>query len=172
MEDEGEVLYETALDTEQYNNENGRNEGFESRQARKRRKSKRRQQFQDPREAHENLSQLSNSIDKQHFSYIEGNVGRYDSLITAKRLKMHNSRQLQSLESRFQILQRNEANVLTKIEQQRQRAEILANIKESRERERQAKVRYQYFRSSEIQHQKLHNYKQKEGRRLNLSLVN
>ena len=42
MEDEGDVVYETALDTEQYNNENGRKEGFESRQARKRRKSKRR----------------------------------------------------------------------------------------------------------------------------------
>ena len=94
MEDEGDVVYETAPDTEQNNNENGRNDGFESRQARKRRKSKRRQQLSDPREAHENLSQLSNSIDKQHFSHIEGNVGRYDSLITAKRLKMHNSRQL------------------------------------------------------------------------------
>ena len=142
MEDEGEVLYETALDTEQNRNEDERNEGFDSRQARKRKKYKQGQQSSDPRDAHENLSQLSNSIDKQHFSHIEGNIGRYDSLITAKRLKMHNSRQLQSLESRFQILQRNEANVLTKIEQQRQRAEMLANIRESRERERHAKVRY------------------------------
>ena len=94
MDDEGDVVYDTVGDTEQTYNENGRNEGFESRQARKRRKSKRRHQLQDAREAHENLSQLSNSIDKQHFSHIEGNVGRYDSLITAKRLKMHNSRQL------------------------------------------------------------------------------
>ena len=56
MEDEGEVLYETALDTELNRNEEGRNEGFESRQARKRKKSKQGKQFSDPRDAHENLS--------------------------------------------------------------------------------------------------------------------
>ena len=56
MEEDGEVLYETALDIEQNRNEEGRNEGFESRQARKRKKSKQGKQFSDPRDAHENLS--------------------------------------------------------------------------------------------------------------------
>lgn len=41
MDDEGDVVYDTGRDTEQNLNENGRNGGFESRQARKRRKSKR-----------------------------------------------------------------------------------------------------------------------------------
>ena len=35
-------------------------------------------------------------------------TGRFDSLILAKRIKNENSRMLQSLESRFSILQRNE----------------------------------------------------------------
>ena len=64
LEDEGEVLYETAIDKELKRNEDGMNEGFESRQARTRKKTKHRSQFSDPRDAHENLSQLSNSIDK------------------------------------------------------------------------------------------------------------
>ena len=41
MDDEGDVVYDTVGDTEQNYNEDGRNGGFESRQARKRRKSKR-----------------------------------------------------------------------------------------------------------------------------------
>ena len=58
----------------------------ESREARKRRRSKRGRKTSA--KAHETLSSLSNSISKEHFSHMEGNVGRYDSLITAKRLKL------------------------------------------------------------------------------------
>ena len=42
--------------------------------------------------------------------------GRFNSLVMARRIKNENSRMLQSLESRFSILQRNETNVLSKIE--------------------------------------------------------
>ena len=43
---------------------------------------------------------------------------------------------LQSLETRFSILQRNEANILKKIDGQRQRAEQLMEIKDFRDREK------------------------------------
>ena len=45
---------------------------------------------------------------------------------------------LQSLETRFSILQRNEQRVLKRIEGQRQRAEQLMEIRDHRERERKA----------------------------------
>ena len=48
----------------------------------------------------------------------------------------------------------------------------MLEVRESRERERKDNLRLSFYRHSEIQHQKMHNYKQKEGRRLNLSLVN
>ena len=43
---------------------------------------------------------------------------------------------LQSLETRFSILQRNEAKILNKIEGQRARAEQLMEIRNYREREK------------------------------------
>ena len=52
-----------------------------------------------------------------------GDSGRFNSLILARRIKNENSRMLQSLETRFNILQRNEQRVLKRIEGQRQRAE-------------------------------------------------
>ena len=48
-----------------------------------------------------------------------GESGRFNSLILAKRIKNENSRMLQSLESRFSILQRNETRILNRIEGQR-----------------------------------------------------
>ena len=45
-----------------------------------------------------------------------GDSGRFNSLILAKRIKNENSRMLQSLETRFSILQRNEQRVLKRIE--------------------------------------------------------
>jgi len=67
-----------------------------------------------------------------------GDSGRFNSLILAKRIKNENSRMLQSLETRFSILQRNEQRVLKRIEGQRQRAEQLMEIRDHRERERKA----------------------------------
>ena len=62
--------------------------------------------------------------------------GRFESLILARRIKNENSRMLQSLETRFNILQRNEQRILTRIEGQRQRAEQLLELKDYREREK------------------------------------
>ena len=113
-EDEEEVVFETAQGetTETASKEKTDAKhmtSLDSREARKRRKSKKRGERKSPENMDkETLSSLSNSLHKEHFSQIEGHFGRYDSLITAKRLKLQNSRQLQSLETRFQILQRNE----------------------------------------------------------------
>ena len=52
----------------------------------------------------------NNSL-KQHSS-----GSKFNSLIMAKRIKNENSRMLQSLESRFNILQRNETKILNRIE--------------------------------------------------------
>ena len=52
-----------------------------------------------------------------------GESGRFESLILAKRIKNENSRMLQSLETRFSILQRNEQRLLNRIEGERHRAE-------------------------------------------------
>ena len=54
----------------------------------------------------------------------------------AKRIKNENSRMLQSLESRFNILQRNETKILNRIEGQRQRAQLLMDIKDFRDKEK------------------------------------
>lgn len=43
---------------------------------------------------------------------------------------------LQSLESRFNILQRNETKILNRIEGQRQRAQLLMDIKDFRDKEK------------------------------------
>ena len=49
---------------------------------------------------------------------------------------------------------------------------MLIELRESRERERRDNMRLSFLRNTEIHEQKMHNYKNKEGRRLNLSLVN
>ena len=60
------------------------------------------------------------SVDgSEHQLRTGGDSGRFESLILAKRIKNENSRMLQSLETRFSILQRNEARLLNRIEGER-----------------------------------------------------
>ena len=58
---------------------------------------------------------------------------------------------LQSLESRFSILQRNEQRILKKIDAQRQRAEHLMDIRDYREREKKEATRQAHLRQSLLQ---------------------
>ena len=81
-----------------------------------------------------------------------GDSGRFNSLILAKRIKNENSRMLQSLETRFSILQRNEQRVLNRIEGQRQRAEQLMEIHDHREKEKKDMMRIAQMRHSAVQH--------------------
>ena len=100
-----------------------------------------------------------------------GDTGRFNSLILAKRIKNENSRMLQSLETRFSILQRNEAKILNKIEGQRARAEQLMEIRNYREREKKQFMEKKAIHQGQLQALKLSNFKAKEGQRLNLSIV-
>lgn len=77
-----------------------------------------------------------------------GNSGRFESLILARRIKNENSRMLQSLETRFSILQRNEQRLLNRIEGERHRAEQLMEIRDTRDRELKDKQRLSEIRSN------------------------
>ena len=89
----------------------------------------------------------------------------------AKRIKNENSRMLQSLESRFNILQRNETKILSRIEGQRQRAQLLMDIKDFRDKEKRELNRKAQINHNHLQQQRLSNFKAKEGQRLSLSIV-
>ena len=89
----------------------------------------------------------------------------------AKRIKNENSRMLQSLESRFNILQRNETKILSRIEGQRQRAQLLMDIKDLRDKEKRELNRKAQINHNHLQQQRLSNFKAKEGQRLSLSIV-
>jgi len=78
---------------------------------------------------------------------------------------------LQSLETRFSILQRNEERVLKRIEGQRQRAEKLMEIRDYHERQRRQHQQLSQIRRSQMQQLRFENFKVKEGQRLNLSIV-
>lgn len=61
--------------------------------------------------------------------------------------------------------------MLNKIHEQRSRAEKLLEIRDLRQKEKTEADRISVYKNNMLQHQKLENFKAKEGQRLNLSIV-